>query len=325
MNEQEGFTPINTGLAGRIRQQADKEKARLKAIMPSAATAIVEAASKPVSQQLNEVPGDNKQQNTGLAKKNRIRIEEEKKRMKALMPSSKDIKEEAQPTGSKDEHEPKGFNWAPVTPQEIAFKYPQASAISDIKMFLNAALQQPEFAVPLIGKLGTDYLIKTDKMGQFYMCKHETSAREFNNPALNTDLDNDEDDINAKEQMTPAYRRAAFGNNTAPGTKDSAPILCYEDIDKEFGKLIDFDLENRKTIKEKALNEGTQKTIKPTELNNMLYAVQKELRESATPELEKFANTLSEEIALNIMGGSKSYNYNKYCDLVKSFTKLTEG
>ena len=333
--------PINTGLAERVRQKAEAEKARLRAVMPSTAATIVEAGEVKIKalQTLNEVPnevpnpnfappGIPGQKNTGLAQRNAQRIEEEKKRLKALMPSA-ELEEETStplPSHSEQEHEPKGFNWAPVTPGEIASKYPKESAISDLKMVLNAAVQQPEMAVALIGKQGTSFLVKTDKAGQFYMCEPNSSSKEFNNPARNTDMDNDEDDVTTKEQMTPDYRRAQFGNNTKTGPKDSPdPLRYYEDVEKEFGKLIDFDIENKKAIKETTVNEGKQKTIKATELNTMLYAVQKELRENESPDLEKFANSLSEEIVQNIISGVKTYNYDKYCGLVKAFTKLTEG
>lgn len=342
MNEETPVTPINTGLAEKVRQKAEAEKARMRALMPSSATAMVEAKTVAPHRQLNEVPDNNtppipQQKSTGLAERNLQRIEEEKKKLLSIMPSAKleetKIEEAAwcgtpalMKADSAKEHEPAKLNWAPVTPNEIASKYPKATAVSDLKMILNAAVQQPELAVALIGKEGTSFLVKTDKAGQFWMCQPDNSPQNFNNPGLNTDLDNDAgDDAHSKEQMTPAYRRAQFGNNTAPGPKDNPPSLYYEDIEKEFGKLIDFDLENRKVIKEKTVNEGKQKTIKLSELNGLLFNVQKELRVNDSVELEKLANSLSNAIAESVLSNSKSYDYNNFCKLVNKFVEITEG
>ena len=337
MNEEAPVTPINTGLAEKTRQKMEAEKARMRALMPSSATAMVEAKASSAPRQLNEVPDNTpnipSQKNTGLADRERQRLEEEKKRLKAIMPSAQEqqIKEEEedetaeQSSHASSEHEPTSFPWAPVTPHDIASLYPKGTAISDLQMVLNAAVQQPNLTVALIGKGGTSFLVKTDKTGQFWMSQPDNSPVNFNNPGMNTDLDDDEDDVNAKDQMTPFYRRAMFGNNTAPGPKDHPTSLYYEDIEKEFGKLIDFDIENRKAIREKTVNEGKQKTIKISELNNLLFNVQKELRVNESTELEKLANSLSNAIAESVLSNSKSYDYNNFCKLVNKFVEITEG
>ena len=326
-------TPINTGLAEKVRQKAEAEKARLRALMPSSATTMVESkvtAPAPASQ-ITEgrggMPGI-KRPNTGLLEKTQKRIEEEKSRLKAIMPSA--LNEDAAPpvraADASDEHEPTKLNWAPVSHNEIASKYPKDRAISDLKMVLNAALQQPEMAFGLVGKLGTSFLVKTDKTGQFYMCEPDNNPKNFHNPGLNTDLDNDAaDDAHAKDQMTPDFRRAAFGNNTLPGPKDNPPLLCYEDIEKEFGQLINFDLENKKTLKDKTVNEGKQQRVKLSELNNLLFDVQKQLKLHENKEMEKLANTLSSAIAESILSNSKSYSYDSFCNLVNKFVEITEG
>jgi hypothetical protein len=257
MNDQMPGAPINTGLAESIRRKAETEKARLRSLMPSSASTIVDineakAVAKPL--QLNEVPGNNvfdpenpQQKNSGLADRNLKQINEEKKRLKAIMPSASLVENNPLLTtlGKNDEHELK-------------------STIPVDTHLTNCYPQRGNSLVP-----------------------------------------------------------APLAFEIVPGTNYSRPFV-YEDVEKEFGKLIDFDVENKNTIKETASNEGKQKTIKATELNTMLYAVQKELRESEKPELEAFANALSEEIVQTIISGAKTYNYDKYCGFVKTFTKLTE-
>lgn len=312
MSEFENYKPVNTGLADKIKRQLEEEKAKLRALLPSAANSVAANSEASI---LNETI---KKPNTGLQQTLEEKKKAEKEKLRALMPSA--INEDSRyPSGMEtrtdnDEHEPNpknDFHWAPVTPQEIKALYPCTTAISDIKMVLNTARQQPEMAVALIGERGTKYLIKTDKLGQFYMTKPSNDPQQFTNPGANTDYDADDlDDKNASTQMQPFNRRAMFED----------AFVIYEDIEKKFDKssIIKEDL---KKVSKKKLNESSQKTVNINELNTLLYDVQKELREKDNESLEKLADSISEAIAETIISGKKAYNYDKYCLLVNKFNE----
>jgi hypothetical protein len=77
MSEFDNYKPVNTGLAEKVKKQLEEEKARLRALLPSAATSSVENTNV-----INE--------NTkiGLSRKLQEKALAEKERLRTLMPSA---------------------------------------------------------------------------------------------------------------------------------------------------------------------------------------------------------------------------------------------
>ncbi len=213
MDEMSSYKPINTGLAQKIRQQAEAEKARLKSIMPNIA-AVVESKAEITESRPDLIPS---QRSTGLAAKIQAQREAEKARLLSVMPSADIIVEDA---------------------------------------------------------------------------KHE-------------------------EVMPPRV--------ITPTSPASRPLLedefsVFADLDREFGRS-----EVKPTVKPKVIKESAQKTINISELNTILYDVQKQLRINEDEQLEKLADDISGAIAETIIANSKSYPYDKYVQLVNRFNETFKG
>ena len=214
MDDMANYKPINTGLAQRIKQQAEAEKARLKAIMPNIA-AVVEAKAEINESRPDLIPS---QRNTGLADKIAAQKAAEKARLLAVMPSADTIVEDAKPEEA-------------LPPRVIT----PTSPVS------NRPLLEDEFSV-------------------------------------------------------------------------------FADLDREFGRN-----EVKPVVKPKVIKESTQKTINISELNTILYDVQKQLRINEDSQLEQLADDISGAIAETIIANSKSYPYDKYVQLVNRFNETFKG
>lgn len=214
MDEMSNYKPINTGLAQRIKQQAEAEKARLKAIMPNIA-AVVESKTEITESRPDLVPS---QRNTGLAARIQEQRAAEKARLLAVMPSADTLVEDA--------------NHEEVLPPRTA---ETASVVSKKQLI------EDEFSV-------------------------------------------------------------------------------FADLDREFGRVAP-----APKAKPRAIKESSQKTINISELNTILYDVQKQLRLNEDAQLEKLANDISEAIAETIIANSRSYAYDKYVQLVNRFNETFKG
>lgn len=297
--------------------------------------------------------------NTGLAQKIAKRLEEDKQRMRSLFASKELNENTAQPppsdtefkkpeeseearasqedmeagkdsevAESKDEAEPQGLDWKLVSYSELQRLFSEFSPpVSDIKMTVSGAVQQPHMAFPLVTtKDGKKFLVKADEVGQLYVTLPTKDSKVFFNLGMNTDYDADKDDVHASTQIAPAFTKAPeqkeFGLKIK-GQKDEYSPMPYYKNKALTAMLVDEALNSPK--KKITIPESTQKTIQLTELNKLLYRVQKALNETNDDTLEKFATKLSDIIAEALLTGRKAISYSLFESCEKEYNSLIEG
>lgn len=234
----------NTGVAERVAAKRAKEKASLRNIKSKVGLALVEdtpVAAKKMPLTEAEVP---------------------------ILDFVKAVKNSSGPVNS--EFEPISLNWMPTTFEAIRLLNPQAHAITDLKMVLSGAVQQPGTSVAIVGPgdaKGTGFFVKADSIGNFFIAAANKNRNAFANPGNNSDGDGDADDIG--KTISP---------NTGPESFASILNIIKEGVMKLESDIADL---KKTTITEKKMDlsnlDGMDTRSKA--LITKLLAMAKDIRE----------------------------------------------
>lgn len=110
------------------------------------------------------------------------------------------------------ESEPVSLNWSPIGFEELKALNPPNKAISDLRIMVAGAIQQPGTSFALVGP-GDErggYFVKADGKGNLFYASASKNPKAFTNPGTNSDGDKDADDKG--RTITPDTSPEAFMN-----------------------------------------------------------------------------------------------------------------
>ena len=245
------------------------------------------------------------------------------------------------------ENEPVSISWRPTTLQQLLALYPKAHAVSDLYMVLAGATQQPGFTFALVAPHGTQYLIKADENGGFFMADPNPNPAAFANIGLNPDFDNDavDDkhpcsikplgntspmktyendefnvDTNFREKLDEGKHDIPTDSLTNPKVKDIVSKLR-----SEAAKLRGEQIEEPKpglvvapATSNGPLMEDTVPSFTLKKLNTMLYKAQDRFNNTGDAVYESMADELSTVIAEALLSNKTSIPKSKISKVTRS-------
>lgn len=253
--------------------------------------------------------------------------------------------------GVNKEHEPESVPWRPTTVPEIISLYPQASAVSDLSMCLHNALQQPGFAVGLVGPNGTKLLIRADAAGNFQLANPGTNGAAFFNIGLNPDMDKDDDEDGGKHEIDAAAKPAQQNSHRilSPGKVELNNHVKYAGVTEEFDISEEFEINEAKYIptedipdqktrsvveklrnmaadlragKKTALTESREPNVTVRQLSNGLYKLQEMINKTGNQGYEVLADELTEVIAEALLANQNAVPVSSLTENLKKLSWL---
>jgi hypothetical protein len=194
------------------------------------------------------------------------------------------------------EFEPTSLNWMPTTFEELKQLNPNKSAISDLKMVISGAVQQPGTSFAVVGpgdNRGTAFFVKASPSGSLFLATPNKNPKAFTNPGLNSDGDNDsEDDLG--RTISPNPTPEAF-MNILTVIKDK--ISCLE---QDITSLKQSSLTERMdmTAQIEAMDDRSKSLI------NKLLSMAKEIREGGTSGQKAITNVTGNTVSTTSSKGS---------------------
>lgn len=274
---EEKFSQPKTGLAESIKQKAEKEKQRLKAILEAS-----KKAEKPAITE--EVPG-------GFIRQ-----------AAPPPPQPNPVKFPEIPAVNK-EHEPRKLEWVAVQePVVLALE-----TISDVSMTLAAARQQRGVSFGLVSpKRGTAAFVKFTEDGTLMMTKPEMDPKAWANPGLNFDGDADKSENSTASNFVPNTRntegwpyldRGAYALENKEGKNADLFEMVDASIEKELSEgygskvnVADINNPHQKALVSKLLNmadsirnggplKDDKEELPPTKNTGVLMEEKEEVKE----------------------------------------------
>lgn len=310
----------NTGLAEKIKNDEAANKKALYEMFKS----------MPVpSNILTEV----KEQTIGIPKNIERQVVEQKEVDKAIrsfvgvtgnskpntVPNSTPSNKEGEPT--------KALKWEKTDLYELMMLYPQQHAVSDLRMVISGAIQQPETAFSLTSGQGTFLLIKSDKDRNLFKSEPSKDPKVFANIGKSPDFDKDKKNTEYGS-LAPTGKNYKNEGNLLEAFDYEAEI---EGMDNPKTKATMTNLlnyikelrgEERKVEKSNNLTESREKPVTLKELNNLLYEAQSKLQENPrSQKYETIADGLSEVIAEGLFRDKVEISRKEFNQIRESLSK----